>query len=716
MPITNASLLLGVFAMAFCVGIALDYRFNTSLDAFFHDAAIVQTERQSWQHVAIVALDPGVPGFISRRQALPLYSLAAKRVIEMGATAVFLDAVLYEYDHRTSYSVCVEQYQAFPNPHQYRWRESSQLIPFGNLSAQQFDKLFIAKPQFAAEDDFITVNLLQAFFGEALMPVDYFELENNTRLLDRLVADASIHKRTDGLFNTSFRWMNSSPNAVTSKTVSLHRQALGLKTPSYTQTEACNGVACQRVRFSHPKPNFVDQPNLPVIPVSELAGCTSSQHNTQYADIFKDRVVILQLTDPAEATDIKVTPMISALGSPREFLSGPQFLADAVETAVLGDSPRRPALWQRWLLLALCCMLSVYVAAFAKTGLGFVGPIVSLLMAWSLCFVTPPAQLWPVAAVFVSATTSLLLVIAIHISMGTAKAKLMAQYIPPQIRRLLLKYKGDKKFIHKHIDAVILMSDIAKYSNVTSELKDPAYVFQLLNHYFEETTLATQQKYEGWLESYVGDMVCFYWPVHEDTSLEDQQKMALKGAIDMARTQQRFFKQLAEDQSLDIPKDTLAKVSTFIGAGIGLTSGRVMMGNLGPQNGIQKFGCLGDPLNLASRTESLTRHFNTEILITEELRDSATGLGFKTRICACVVVKGRNTPVTLYALGEASDPRFSDVNIQSWETWYQGFVTEKNPTWPDSLSIFNKDKRTIETWKQESLWDEQLHSFILQQK
>lgn len=645
LPIKAPRLLLGVFFIAWLSGGLIDHRFDTSLDAFFHDSAIVKTPRNAWQHVAIVALDPGVPGFISRRQALPLYALAAQRVLEMGATAVFLDAVLYEYDHRTSYAICVEEFQSYPVPHQYRWQSSSTLTPFANLTPAQFQRLFIARPQFAGDDDFINITLLQSFFGEALLPVDFFELDNNTAQLQRLIADATVHKRSDGMFNTSFRWMNLSANAVVPKVLALHHAHLDKSTKNQHPPESCDGVPCQRIRFSTPKHNFIEQPELPVVPVSDLVSCTEEDdkvpqlQSLRESQVFENRVVILQLTDPSEATDIKVTPMISALGSPRQFLSGPQFLADAVETMVLGDGPARPPGWQRWILIGICAGMAVLFGAFVKTGYAFLAPVISLSLAWGLCFITAPAQLWPVVPAVFGSVMSILLLVAIHISMGTAKARLMAQYIPPQIRRLLLKYKGDKKFLHKHIDAVILMSDIAKYSNVTSELKDPAYVFQLLNYYFEETTLATQQKYSGWLESYVGDMVCFYWPAHEDTSLEEQRRLALAGAIDMANMQQQFFKELANDEYLDIPKDTLATISKFIDAGIGLTSGQVMMGNLGPENGIQKFGCLGDPLNLASRTESLTRHFNSEILITEDLADTAKNMGLRVRKVAQVWLK-----------------------------------------------------------------------------
>ncbi|BDX08318.1 hypothetical protein MACH26_38390 [Planctobacterium marinum] len=688
---------------------------ETRFDAFFHDSAIVHTARDEWQHVSLVALDPGIPGFVSRRQALPLYALAAQRLFGMGASAVFMDAVLYEYDHRTSYAMCIEEYQQDGLPNQFRWQASANFVPFDNLSEAQFQRFFIARPQFAGNDDFITINLLQNYFGETLLPVDFFQLENNTQQLQRLIADASVHKRSEGAFNASFRWMNLAEQAVIPKVTKLHSERLKL-TPDLDHTEQCEDKPCKRIRFSLPKQQFSERPEQPLIPLSELVSCSSFSVTPELQQQVKDRVVILQLTEPTEATDIKVTPMLSAFASPRQFISGPQFLADAVETAMQGDAPVRPALGQRLLLILMSSFIGVLLAAYARTAIALTAPLLVLTGGWLLCFVTIPAQLWPVTASVASAAIGTVLILATHISLGTAKAKLMAQYIPPQIRSLLLKYKGDKKFVHKHIDAVILMSDIAKYSNVTSELKDPAYVFHLLNQYFEETTLSTQNQYSGWLESYVGDMVCFYWPVHQDTTLIAQQHLALRGAVDMARRQQHFFNTLAKNKTFEIPAETLTSISGFIGAGIGLTSGQVMMGNLGPQNGIQKFGCLGDPLNLASRVESLTRYFNTEILITEDLVKPAQELELAVRFIANVVVKGRNAPIGVYALGERSDPRFAPEKIDAWVGWQKTFHEGTAPPWPGNLEDFTLDKATLEHWQEQGLWDAQQACYLLKEK
>lgn len=717
LPITSKKLLWLFIAIAFAVAALVDGQLETKQDSIFHDTALVKTPRMAWHNTAIIALDSGIPGYISRRQALPLFGLAAQRAIDMGATAVFLDAVLYEFDPRTRYTSCIEKYHQLPIPNEFRWEEAQNIIPFATFSPETLKQFFIATPYFMQDDDFLTMNLLQPYFGEALLPIDYFDDEMNHQALERLIASPLVYQREDGNFQGSNRWMNLLPNAVIPKVTQLHQQMNQLPQPQANYIEQCEGHPCQRVRFSSPQLNFNETTQFPVVPVSKLVGCDLGSGYNNFARLFDNRIVILQMTEPNEATDIKITPMLSALGAPKEFITGPQYLVDAIETHLQQDGPVRPYILVRWLLLLLIAIMSVWGAAFLKTGYVFWFPPLTGAMVWGLCFITAPWQLWPVTVAIFCSVLSITLVIATHISLGTAKSKIMARYIPKQIHSLLLKSGKDQTFIHRHIDAVILMSDIAKYSNVTSELKEPEYIFALLNDYFEKTTLNTQHEFQGWLESYVGDMVCFYWPVVGNTDLRTQQELALRAALEMANLQQVFFKRLSQNKKIRASKETMKKVSEFIGAGIGLTSGEVMMGNLGPDNGVQKFGCLGDPLNLASRTESLTRYFNTEILITDELAPIAKELGIAIRRIVSVVVKGRITPVTLYAMGNQSDERFRKDTVEAWELWVQdnrGGVNAENL--PEHLKVFELDADTIGHWTKQGIYDPKQDCFLLKVK
>ncbi|MCB2002690.1 MAG: adenylate/guanylate cyclase domain-containing protein, partial [Rhodoferax sp.] len=55
--------------------------------------------------------------------------------------------------------------------------------------------------------------------------------------------------------------------------------------------------------------------------------------------------------------------------------------------------------------------------------------------------------------------------------------------------------------------------------------------------------------------------------------------------------------------------------------GIGIHSGEVVAGVIGT-GGLSKFSVTGDPINVASRVEGLTRAFDVDLLITEAVRES----------------------------------------------------------------------------------------------
>jgi adenylate cyclase len=214
-----------------------------------------------------------------------------------------------------------------------------------------------------------------------------------------------------------------------------------------------------------------------------------------------------------------------------------------------------------------------------------------------------------------------------------------------------------------------------------------------------------QDKYHGWLEAYVGDMVCYYWPFSEDNKEEVFQN-ALQAAIELSALQQNFFASVSSRYADKFEPEVLTKITKTINAGVALTSGLVVMGDLGPKNGVRKFGILGDPLNLVSRIEGLTRLFNCEIIITEELTKTIEHASNASRRLGFICVKGRIEPVMLYAIGNNNDERFSQENIFAWEKWLAEIEQQhKTNLW--CPEIYFKDKSTIENWYRRGLLTKQ---------
>ena len=533
-------------------------------------------------------------------------------------------------------------------------------------------------------------------------------------------SDAKLYKRSIDYFSTTTNLLNLNHDSVAVSLAgsSPHVSEIFTEIVAPQSDDVVCGEnedhMCRRIRFTDHELFYSEYEKFPVIPLSELIDC-SNEIKPAIKKILQDRVIVIQVATLDETIDLHLTPVSASLFGDGGLTTGPQVIIDSVETLAAFDHPRRPIFPVRLVLFALVAVSCVWATAYLKTRWGSVLALLWVGFTILLCFLFPQTQLWPVMAVALTGISSLLMCFAAHLFFGTKRGVMIAKYLPAPIRSMLLSTGKDNVFVNKKTKAVVLISDLEGYTTVTSLLKDPALVFTLINEYLEETTIILQEKYQGWLENYVGDLVCFYWPADDDDELEKQKLLALQAAVVQSELQQTFFKSLVDHPKLSIDAAVLKKISRFINAGIGVSSGDIVMGNIGPENGVQKFSVLGDPLNLSSRIEGLTRHFNTQIIITDELIASAEKLGLKVRKIARIKVKGRTAASEIYALGKGDDPRFTHQINSQWEQFSFALVEkgDKSAAFPEILA---KDANTLLDWHDRGLLDEKKKTWNLTTK
>ncbi len=693
-PLANKKLLILFVLISALSGVVVDYWSSAHIDDWVHDSALVHQSRTQWKYTGIVVLDDDVPIRVGRKQALPLFIKATEHLIAAGAKAVFLDSrVAKEMEGRMPYAVCIEpdgQVQwSMPEcsvdaDQQCQINSSS----VGNAPLKMSEKAiahFIIAPYLSGQEnlpDFLLYdwNAASAISEKGLVGSDRLVTKDSpiARYLD-LSRDHAVIKLAE------YMSLDLTINALQTR----------------DNDEVCDtGRRCRRIRLGLPVYETRMEGDRLILPVSRLASC-DAEIAMQTAAILNDKVIILQLTAPAEATDIIVTPMTTALFGPHAVTPGAQFLADAVETVLNGDHPRKPNSLIIGLLFLFVAVVGVVASAFLKQRVVWIGALGIFAAVVGLCFLNPLVQLWPVTATMMIYFLGIGQVVATFLIIGYREGVLISHYMPRKIHNLLISLRSDESFQNRRCSAVVLMSDLAGYTKVSGILQEPSYILKLMNDYLEETSLVLQDKYNGWLESYVGDMVCYYWPYNEQEQAKTY-KNALRGAIKQSLLQKQFFLSLGQRYEHMIDAEALAQVGSTINAGIGLASGIVVMGDLGPEHGVRKFGILGEPLIMSARLESLTRLFNTEIILSGDLVTTAVELGFAVRRLAKVVVKGRNKAEELYALGETDDPRFAAFEVQAWESWIKT-VEQKSSIKKECPNIYEQDKKTIELWLTKNL-------------
>jgi len=391
--------------------------------------------------------------------------------------------------------------------------------------------------------------------------------------------------------------------------------------------------------------------------------------------------------------------MTTAFFSPSLMTPGAQYLIDAIETIINQDSPQPPVDSVKIILFIFVALISVMAAVFFRQmGLLLVGVIIFVSLG-VLCFFNPVIQWWPVTASLLIYLSAAGQIVTLRLIVGTKEGKLLKRYIPAQVIDALMSLKIDESYKQRRSKVVVLMSDLAGYTTVTGLLKEPGLVLKLMNDYLNETSYVLQKKYDGVLEAYVGDMVCYYWEVTSQQKPEEVYEKALLAANELRELQKVFFTSLQQRYKDKIDKQSLQGIADIIDAGIGITSGDVVMGDLGPElgDGNKKFGILGDPLNLAARIEGLTRLFNTDIIIAGDFLNAVETAGLSIRRLGSIQVKGRMLPETLYALGMSDDPAFQVDNIIQWESWLQE-VESKTESTVNCPVCYSKDQKTISEW------------------
>jgi len=173
----------------------------------------------------------------------------------------------------------------------------------------------------------------------------------------------------------------------------------------------------------------------------------------------------------------------------------------------------------------------------------------------------------------------------------------------------------------------ILFQDIRGFTSLSERL-DPAALLRMLNQFFTEVVAAVEAE-GGVVKQFTGDGVMALFGAPE--ARPDHPERAVRAALGIVRRLEGLNAQL--DQQ-GVPA---------LAIGVGIHTGEVVAGLIGPDERVE-YGVVGEPVNLASRVESLTKELSAVILVS---RDIAARLGpeFVQGRTALLAVKGKKQPV-----------------------------------------------------------------------
>jgi adenylate cyclase len=192
--------------------------------------------------------------------------------------------------------------------------------------------------------------------------------------------------------------------------------------------------------------------------------------------------------------------------------------------------------------------------------------------------------------------------------------------------------------------ATIFFSDIRSFTaiseNFTNTFGNDASdrIVHWLNEYFSHMVDCVERT-GGAVDKFIGDALMAHWGTAYTTgSVRKDAYNCISAAIMMRKSLHRMNKLRKKDDPGN-PR---------IQFGCGINTGFVAAGQLGSEKRME-YTVIGDPVNLASRVESLNKLFGTDILIAEDTW-KLVNKKFITEEMPSVTVKGKEKPVRIFAV------------------------------------------------------------------
>lgn len=207
-----------------------------------------------------------------------------------------------------------------------------------------------------------------------------------------------------------------------------------------------------------------------------------------------------------------------------------------------------------------------------------------------------------------------------------------SSYVSPDVVDRLLLTPDSLGLSGEEREVSVLFSDIRGFTGISERL-EPKRLVDLLNEFFDQMT-AIVLAHQGTLDKFIGDavMALFNAPLN----IEGHQAQA-------ARTALAMIERLEE-----MRPDFKARYGVDLDIGIGLHSGKAVVGNLGSSQRFD-YTAVGDAVNLASRVESLCKYYGVPIIHTSSI-DERLDHSFVRRPLDRIRVLGKTQAADIFQL------------------------------------------------------------------
>lgn len=376
-------------------------------------------------------------------------------------------------------------------------------------------------------------------------------------------------------------------------------------------------------------------------PIWQLFDPVTWEHNLKNGQVFRDKVVAIGAYYP-DAHDEFLTPAGT--------MPGVAMHMGLLASAWQGAFYTRPGPLTRGAAALLAALAALAVALVCRHiiprsfvyALGVVLIVAGGVAALTWLHVQIP--LLPLLSGFLVGGVATLVVDLVAEGQARHRArKMLESYFSPGLAREMLDRRDSflQSVGGSRREVTVLVSDLRGFTSL-AESVEPVDLIAELNDYLGRMTAIIFES-GGGVDKFLGDGILAVWGTLDESSSDLSSAPALGCAERM----------LAELRNLNVGRISQGKPEWRLG--IGIHRGPVVFGNVGsPQK--MELTVIGDTVNLASRTEGLTKAYSTEVLFTRTVRDNSGPASDASRPVDRIRVVGRSQAVDLFTFWDPAVP------------------------------------------------------------
>ena len=227
-------------------------------------------------------------------------------------------------------------------------------------------------------------------------------------------------------------------------------------------------------------------------------------------------------------------------------------------------------------------------------------------------------------------------------------------------------------------DVAILFCDIRGFTGLSEQMK-PQELMKFLNSYFLRMNDPIHQN-GGFIDKFIGDAIMALFD-HPEGSAADKANDSLNAAIDLHRALIMYNQHRANSGY------------SAIKIGIGIHYGAVIIGTVGSDDRMDTT-VIGDSVNIANRLEALAPIYHADIVVSEQLLETATHHHVAYRILDWVKVKGRQAPLKIYEVLNHLPSEQRDAKLSIADALEKAIEARIKQDWQLALSLLREAQQS----------------------